>query len=149
VLCEHLIRTTIGTVFIHIFVLPPTLVASLLSCVVSCDVWVMCCVALFCVIPCPSDTRIAVLGFVTRSTFGRSFKAASYLYISCIREKENLRFDFLNHSTCPLRSDRLRRRCALQSSCPTSLTTSHRCHTGNKALLHETKSGAAYKVTDA
>jgi hypothetical protein len=47
---------------------PPTLVASLLSCVVSCDVLVMCCVALFCVVPRPSDTSIVVLGFVTRST---------------------------------------------------------------------------------
>jgi hypothetical protein len=120
VLREHFIRTTIRIVFIHIFVLPPTLIASLLSCVVSCDVWVMCRVVLFCVVPRPSDTRIAVLGFVTHSMFGRSFKAALYLYISCVREKENLRFDFLNHSTGLLRSNQLRRRRTLQSPCLTS-----------------------------
>jgi hypothetical protein len=68
VLRERSIRTTIGTVFVHISYFPPTLVASLLSCVVSCDVLVMCCVALFCVVPRPSDTSIVVLGFVTRST---------------------------------------------------------------------------------
>jgi hypothetical protein len=109
----------------------------------------MCRVALFADVPRTSDTSIRVLGFVTRSTFGRSFKAASYLYISCVREKENLRFDFLNHSTCPLLSDRLRRRRALQSSCPTSLTTLRRCHTGNELPLRRNKSGAAYEVTDA
>jgi hypothetical protein len=126
-----------------------TLVASLLSCVVSCDVWVMCHVALFCVVPRPSDTRITVLGFVTRSMFGRSFKAALYLYINCVHEKENLRFDFLNHSTCLLRSDRLRRCRALRSPCPTSSITLRRCHTENERLLHRNKSGAAYEVTDA
>jgi hypothetical protein len=68
VLCEHSIRTTIGTVFIHTSYFLPTLVASLLSYVVSCDVLVMCCVALFCVVPRPSDTSIVVLGFVTRIT---------------------------------------------------------------------------------
>ena len=71
VLRERFIRTTIGTVFVHTSYFPPTLVASfalLLSCVVSCDVSVMCCVALFCVVPRPSDTSIVVLGFVTRST---------------------------------------------------------------------------------
>jgi hypothetical protein len=62
------IRTTIGTVFVHTSYFPPTLAASSLSCVVFCDVLVMCCVALFCVVPCPSDTSIVVLGFVTRST---------------------------------------------------------------------------------
>jgi hypothetical protein len=61
------IRTTIGTVFVHISYFLLTLVASLLSSVVSCDVLVMCCVALFCVVPCPSDTSIVVLGFVTHS----------------------------------------------------------------------------------
>jgi hypothetical protein len=65
---ERSIRTTIGTVFVHTSYFPPTLVASLLSCVVSCDVSVMCCVALFCVVPRPSDTSIVVLGFVTHST---------------------------------------------------------------------------------
>jgi hypothetical protein len=68
VLHERFIRTTIGTVFVHTSYFPPTLVASLLSCVVFCDVLVMCCVALFCVVPRPSDTSIVVLGFVTRST---------------------------------------------------------------------------------
>jgi transposase InsO family protein len=38
VLLEHFIRTTIGTVFVHTPYFPPTLVASLLSCVVFCDV---------------------------------------------------------------------------------------------------------------
>jgi hypothetical protein len=61
------IRTTIGTVFVPTSYFPPTLVASLLSCVVSCHVLVMCCVALFCVVPRPSDTSIVVLGFVTHS----------------------------------------------------------------------------------
>jgi hypothetical protein len=65
---ERFIRTIIGTVFVHTSYFPPTLVASLLSCVVSCDVLVMCCVMLFCVVPRSSDTSIAVLGFVTRST---------------------------------------------------------------------------------
>jgi hypothetical protein len=65
---ERSIRTTIGTVFVHILYFPPTLVASLLLYVVSCDVLVMCRVALFCVVPRPSDTSIVVLGFVTRST---------------------------------------------------------------------------------
>jgi hypothetical protein len=68
VLRERFIRTTIGTVFVHTSYFPPTLVASLLSCVVFCDVLVMCCVALFCVVPRPSDTSIVVLRFVTRST---------------------------------------------------------------------------------
>jgi hypothetical protein len=68
VLHEHFIQTTIGTVFVHTSYFPPTLVASLLSCVVFCDELVMCCVALFCVIPRPSDTSIVVLGFVTHST---------------------------------------------------------------------------------
>jgi hypothetical protein len=44
------------------------LVASLLSCVMSCDVLVMYCVALFCIVPRPSDTSVVVLGFVTHST---------------------------------------------------------------------------------
>jgi hypothetical protein len=44
------------------------LVASLLSCVVSCDVLVMCRVVLFCDVPRPSDTSTVVLGFVTHST---------------------------------------------------------------------------------
>jgi hypothetical protein len=35
---ERSIRTNIGTVFVHISYFPPTLVASLLSYVVSCDV---------------------------------------------------------------------------------------------------------------
>jgi endonuclease/exonuclease/phosphatase family metal-dependent hydrolase len=65
---ERSVRTTIGTVFVHTSYFLPTLIASLLSCVVSCDVSVMCCVALFCVLPRPSDTSIGVLGFVTRST---------------------------------------------------------------------------------
>jgi hypothetical protein len=68
VLHERFIWTTIGTVFVHTSYFPPTLVASLLSCVVSCDVLVMCYVVLFCVVPRPSDTSIVVLGFVTRST---------------------------------------------------------------------------------
>jgi hypothetical protein len=34
----------------------------------SCDVLVMCCVALFYVVPRPSDTSTVVLGFVTHST---------------------------------------------------------------------------------
>jgi hypothetical protein len=67
-LCERFIRTIIGTVFVHISYSLPTLVASSLSCVVSCDVLVMCCVALFCVVPRPSDTSIVVLGFVTHRT---------------------------------------------------------------------------------
>jgi hypothetical protein len=65
---ERSIRTTIGTVFIPTSYFPPTPVASLLSCVVSCDVLVMCRVALFYIVPCPSDTSIVVLGFVTHST---------------------------------------------------------------------------------
>jgi hypothetical protein len=69
---ECFIRTTIGTVFVHTLYFPPTLVASLLSCVVFCDVLVMCCVALFCVVPRPSDTSIIVLGcYVTAGTFTR------------------------------------------------------------------------------
>jgi hypothetical protein len=67
VLRERFIRTTIGTVFVHTLYFLPTLVASVLSCVVFCDVLVMCCVALFCIVPRPSDTSIIVLGFVTRS----------------------------------------------------------------------------------
>jgi hypothetical protein len=67
-LCERSIWTTIGTVFVHTSYFLPTLAASLLSYVVSCDVLVMCCVALFCVVPRPSDTSIVVLGFVTHST---------------------------------------------------------------------------------
>jgi hypothetical protein len=120
VLHERSIRTTIGTVFIHISYFPPTLVASLRSYVMSCDVLVMCCVALFCVVPRPSDTSIVVLGFVTHSTVREELQSRLIMYISCVHEKENLRFDFLNHSTCPLQSDRLRRRRALRSSCPTS-----------------------------
>jgi hypothetical protein len=69
VLHERSIRTTIGTVFVHTLYFPPTLVVLLLSCVVSCDVLVMCCVVLFYVVPRPSDTSIVVLGFMTRSTF--------------------------------------------------------------------------------
>jgi hypothetical protein len=102
VLHEHSIRTTIGTFFVHTSYFPPTLVASLLSCVVSCDVLVMCCVALFCVVPCPSDTSIVVLGFVTHSTVWEELQSCLILYICCVCEKENLRFDFLNHSTSPL-----------------------------------------------
>jgi hypothetical protein len=68
VLHERFIRTTIGTVFVHTLYFPPMLVTSLLSCVVFYDVLVMCCVALFCVVPRPSDTSIIVLGFVTRNT---------------------------------------------------------------------------------
>jgi hypothetical protein len=68
ILHERSIQTNIGTVFVHISYFPPTLVASLLSHVVSCDVLVMCCVVLFCVVPRPSDTSIVVLGFVTHST---------------------------------------------------------------------------------
>jgi hypothetical protein len=68
ILRERSIRTTIGTVFVHISYFPPMLAALLLSYVVSCDVWVMCCVALFCIVPRPSDTSIVVLGFVTHST---------------------------------------------------------------------------------
>jgi hypothetical protein len=34
----------------------------LLSCVVSRDMWVMCCVMLFCDVPRASDTSIVVLG---------------------------------------------------------------------------------------
>jgi hypothetical protein len=67
-LLERSIQTIIGTIFVHISYFPPTLVASLLSYVVSCDVLVMCCVALLCVVPRPSDTSIIVLGFVTHST---------------------------------------------------------------------------------
>jgi hypothetical protein len=62
---EHSIRTTIGTVFVHISYFLPTLVASLLSYVVSCDVLVMCCVAPFCDVLRCSDTSIGVVGFVT------------------------------------------------------------------------------------
>jgi hypothetical protein len=68
VLRELHIRTTIGTVSVHTSYFPPTLVTSLLSCVVSCDVLVMCRVALFCDVPRPSDTSTVVLGFVTHST---------------------------------------------------------------------------------
>jgi hypothetical protein len=68
VLHERSIQTTIGTIFVHILYFLPTLATSLLSYVVSCDVLVMCCVALFCVVPHPSDTSIVVLGFVTHST---------------------------------------------------------------------------------
>jgi hypothetical protein len=79
---ERSIRTTIGTVFVHTSYFPPMLVASLLSCVVSCDVSVMCCVALFCVVPRPSDTSIVVLGFVTRSTVREELQSRlRYVYI--------------------------------------------------------------------
>jgi hypothetical protein len=64
---ERSIWTTIGTVFIHISYFPPTLVAALLSYVVSCDVLVMCRVAPFCGVLWCSDTSIGVVGFVTRS----------------------------------------------------------------------------------
>jgi hypothetical protein len=63
---ERSMRTTIGTVFVHTSYFPPTLVASLLSCVVSCDVLVMCCIAPFYVVLRRSDTSIGVVGFVTR-----------------------------------------------------------------------------------
>jgi hypothetical protein len=36
----------------------------------------MCCVALFCVVPRPSDTSIGVLGFVTRSTVRECYDKA-------------------------------------------------------------------------
>jgi hypothetical protein len=82
---ERSIQTTIGTVFVHTSYFPPTLVASfasLLSCVVSCDVSVMCCVALFCVVPRPSDTSIVVLGFMTRSTVREELQSRlRYVYI--------------------------------------------------------------------
>jgi hypothetical protein len=68
VLRERSIRTTIGTVFVHISYFLPALAASLLSYVMSCDVLVMCCVTLFCVVPRPSDTSIVVLGFMTHGT---------------------------------------------------------------------------------
>jgi hypothetical protein len=68
----------------------------LVSCDVPGHVLVMCCVMFICIVPWTSDTSIVILGFMTHSTFGRSFKAASEMYISCVRAKENLRFDFLN-----------------------------------------------------
>jgi hypothetical protein len=68
VLHERFIRTTIGTVFVHISYFLPALVASLLSYVVSRDVLVRCCVAPFCDVLRCSDTSIGVVGFVTRST---------------------------------------------------------------------------------
>jgi hypothetical protein len=59
-----------------------TLVATLLSCVVSRDVSVMCGVALFCVVPRPSDTSIVVLGFVTHSTVREELQSClRYVYI--------------------------------------------------------------------
>jgi hypothetical protein len=64
---ERSIRTTIGTVFVHVSYFPPTLATSLLSYVVSCDVLVMCRVAPFCSVLWCSDTSIGVVGFVTRS----------------------------------------------------------------------------------
>jgi hypothetical protein len=82
VLHVHFIRTMIGTVFVHTSYFPPTFVASLLSCVVSCDVLVICCVALFCVVPRPSDTSIVVLGFVTHSTVREELQSClRYVYI--------------------------------------------------------------------
>jgi hypothetical protein len=82
VLRERFIRTTIWTVFVHTSYFPPMLVALLLSCVVSCDVLVMCCVVLFCVVPRPSDTSIVVLGFVTRSTVREELQSRlRYVYI--------------------------------------------------------------------
>jgi hypothetical protein len=39
----------------------------------SCDVLIMCRVALFCDVPRPSDTSIIVLGFVTHSTIREEF----------------------------------------------------------------------------
>jgi hypothetical protein len=97
VLHERSIRTTIGTVFVHISYSLPTLVASLLSYVVSCHVLVMCCVAPFCNVPRASDTSIVVLGFVTHSTIREELQSRLVMYIYCVREKENLRFDFLIH----------------------------------------------------
>jgi hypothetical protein len=79
---EHSIRTTIGTVFVHISYFPPMLVTSSLSCVMSCDVLVMCCVTLFCNIPCPSDMSTVVLGFVTHSTVREELQSClRYVYI--------------------------------------------------------------------
>jgi hypothetical protein len=65
---EHLIRTIIGTVSVHIFVLPPR--SSPCCCHVMCSVvcWSCAVIALFCVVPRPSDTSIVVLGFMTHST---------------------------------------------------------------------------------
>jgi hypothetical protein len=85
------------------------------SCHVLCHASVMCCVAPFCNVPRASDTSIVVLGFVTRSTIREELQSYLIMYIYCVRGKENLRFDFLNHSTSSLRSNRLRRRRALRS----------------------------------
>jgi hypothetical protein len=53
-----------------------------MSYVVSCDVLVMCCVALFCDVPRPSDTSIVVLGFVTHSTVREELQSClRYVYI--------------------------------------------------------------------
>jgi hypothetical protein len=63
-------------------VLPSHARRLVLSCVVSCDVSVKCCVALFCVVPRPSDTSIVVLGFVTHSTVREELQSClRYVYI--------------------------------------------------------------------
>jgi hypothetical protein len=60
----------------------------------------MCCVTLFCNVLRASDTSIVVLGFVTHSTIREELQSCLVMYVYCVRGKENLRFDFLIHSTC-------------------------------------------------
>jgi hypothetical protein len=60
------------------------LAVSLLSCAASCDVLVMCRVALFVDVPWTSDTSIRVLGFVTHSTFWEELQSRlRYVYKPC------------------------------------------------------------------